>query len=156
MLPLFTGLVASVHAAPMTKRAVNPSLIPSLGFSAGVNPTGKPLKQPFISSTITNALCLSCFRVGTGDCDGAVDGANGQPIKVPCACPPTQDVFNQVNLLTFLRASVHHRAPFHPSIALFYYRFTLILHLHPASLHHHSRLNLTLISLPVHSTSKRT
>ncbi|EIM86113.1 uncharacterized protein STEHIDRAFT_122094 [Stereum hirsutum FP-91666 SS1] len=71
MIPLFAGLVASVAAAPMSKRDVDPSLIPSLGFSAGVNPTG------------------------TGDCDGAVNGADGKPIAVPCACPPTQDVFNQ-------------------------------------------------------------
>lgn len=40
MIPLFAGLVASVAAAPMSKRDVDPSLIPSLGFSAGVNPTG--------------------------------------------------------------------------------------------------------------------
>jgi len=44
-------------------------LAPSLGFEAGQNPTG------------------------TGDCDGAVKNAKGQVIKVPCACPPTQDVF---------------------------------------------------------------
>jgi len=45
------------------------ALAPSLGFHSGVNPTG------------------------TGDCDGAVKGANGQPVKVPCACPPAQDVY---------------------------------------------------------------
>jgi hypothetical protein len=45
------------------------SLVPSLGFSSGLNPTG------------------------TGDCDGAVKGANGQPIKIPCSCPPTQAQF---------------------------------------------------------------
>ena len=48
------------------------ALAPQLGFQAGVNPTG------------------------TGDCDGAVDGANGQPIKVPCTCPPSRDAFIQV------------------------------------------------------------
>ncbi|KAI5123114.1 hypothetical protein M0805_001470 [Coniferiporia weirii] len=47
------------------------TLAPDLGFTAGVNPTG------------------------TGDCDGAVDGSNGQPIKVPCSCPPARDVFIQ-------------------------------------------------------------
>lgn len=48
------------------------ALAPQLGFQAGVNPTG------------------------TGDCDGAVDGADGKPIKVPCTCPPSRDVFIQV------------------------------------------------------------
>ncbi|KZS93791.1 hypothetical protein SISNIDRAFT_506319 [Sistotremastrum niveocremeum HHB9708] len=43
------------------------SLAPPLGFHSGVNPTG------------------------TGDCDGAVNGSDGKPIKVPCACPPSQD-----------------------------------------------------------------
>ncbi|KAI0298072.1 hypothetical protein B0F90DRAFT_1633172, partial [Multifurca ochricompacta] len=47
------------------------ALAPSLGFTAGKNPTN------------------------TGDCDGAVNGANGQPIKVPCSCPPDQATFNQ-------------------------------------------------------------
>lgn len=42
---------------------------PPLGHASGVNPTG------------------------TGDCDGAVNGADGKPIKVPCACPPAQDVY---------------------------------------------------------------
>jgi len=45
------------------------SLAPALGFNSGVNPTG------------------------TGDCDGAVNGADGKPIKVPCSCPPPQDVY---------------------------------------------------------------
>ncbi|KAF8489630.1 hypothetical protein F5888DRAFT_1796140 [Russula emetica] len=30
---------------------------------------------------------------GTGDCDGAVNGANSQPIKVPCDCPPDRATF---------------------------------------------------------------
>lgn len=49
-------------------------LAPDLGFSAGVNPTG------------------------TGDCDGAVNGADGKPIKVPCQCPPDQTTY--INALT--------------------------------------------------------
>jgi hypothetical protein len=44
-------------------------LAPDLGATAGKNPTG------------------------TGDCDGAVNGPDGNPIKVPCACPPAQDVY---------------------------------------------------------------
>lgn len=47
------------------------ALAPSLGFQSGVNPDG------------------------TGNCDGAVKGANGQPIKVPCSCPPSQDEYIQ-------------------------------------------------------------
>ena len=50
-------------------------LAPQLGFQAGVNPDG------------------------TGNCDGAVDGANGQPIQVPCDCPPDRATFIQVRLL---------------------------------------------------------
>lgn len=45
------------------------SLAPELGFQSGVNPTG------------------------TGDCDGAVNGADGKPIKIPCSCPPPQNVY---------------------------------------------------------------
>jgi len=44
-------------------------LAPPLGFQSGINPTG------------------------TGDCDGAIDGADGKPIKIPCSCPPSQDVY---------------------------------------------------------------
>ncbi|TDL19756.1 hypothetical protein BD410DRAFT_726815 [Rickenella mellea] len=60
---------AKPAAAP--KRDVDPALVPPLGFTAGVNPTG------------------------TGDCDGAVKGADGKPIKIPCSCPPSQASFNQ-------------------------------------------------------------
>jgi hypothetical protein len=45
------------------------TLAPALGFQSGINPTG------------------------TGDCDGAVNGANGSPIKIPCSCPPPQNVY---------------------------------------------------------------
>lgn len=48
------------------------ALAPQLGFQAGVNPKGN------------------------GNCDGAVDGANGQPIQVPCSCPPDRSTFVQV------------------------------------------------------------
>jgi len=58
-------------ARPHLKRDVDPALIPQFGFSAGLNPTG------------------------TGDCDGAVNGANGLPIKIPCSCPPDRVSFIQ-------------------------------------------------------------
>ncbi|KAF8654612.1 hypothetical protein AX16_003524, partial [Volvariella volvacea WC 439] len=61
-------LAISVSARPV-KRDVDPALIPEFGFQSGLNPTG------------------------TGDCDGAVNGANGQPIKIPCKCPPARDEF---------------------------------------------------------------
>lgn len=48
-------------------------LAPPLGFQSGINPTG------------------------TGDCDGAIDGADGKPIKIPCSCPPSQDVYISVS-----------------------------------------------------------
>ena len=54
------------------------SLAPELGFESGVNPTG------------------------TGDCDGAVNGPDGRPIKIPCACPPPQDVYLDVSSLIIL------------------------------------------------------
>lgn len=68
---------AAAAAAPPANNAASgtPSaaqiaqLAPPLGFQAGVNPTG------------------------TGDCDGAVKDASGKPVKVPCSCPPSQDVY---------------------------------------------------------------
>ncbi|KAI0035225.1 hypothetical protein K488DRAFT_43823 [Vararia minispora EC-137] len=71
MLPL--ALVATVSSVPMAvrKRDVNPNLVPQFGFQSGVNPTG------------------------TGDCDGAVNDASGQPIKIPCSCPPDRTSFIQ-------------------------------------------------------------
>ncbi|KAI0275927.1 hypothetical protein BGY98DRAFT_746690 [Russula aff. rugulosa BPL654] len=68
-VPLCILVAATVSSFPITRRNVNVALIPQFGFSSGVNPTG------------------------TGDCDGAVKGANGQPIKVPCACPPDRTTF---------------------------------------------------------------
>ena len=68
-------LTVSVSSVPM-KRDVDPALVPDFGHAAGVNPTG------------------------TGDCDGAVNGANGQPVKVPCTCPPDKNSFIQVRIIT--------------------------------------------------------
>jgi len=71
LVPL--ALAASVSSFPTVfrKRDVNADLIPQFGLQAGLNPTG------------------------TGDCDGAVKGANGQAVKVPCACPPDRTLFIQ-------------------------------------------------------------
>ncbi|KAJ8593892.1 hypothetical protein M405DRAFT_785314 [Rhizopogon salebrosus TDB-379] len=54
---------------PHSKRDVDPALVPSFGWQAGVNPDG------------------------TGNCDGAVSGTNGKPIQVPCQCPPNSTFF---------------------------------------------------------------
>ena len=62
-----TPVNGSSDAATITK------LAPPLGFHSGVNPTG------------------------TGDCDGAINGADGKPIKIPCSCPPPQDEYIAVS-----------------------------------------------------------
>ncbi|KAH7104657.1 hypothetical protein BKA62DRAFT_472175 [Auriculariales sp. MPI-PUGE-AT-0066] len=72
---LSTTDATSTTAAPssdstgLPSDALVASLAPELGWQAGVNPTG------------------------TGNCDGAVNGADGKPIQIPCSCPPTQDVY---------------------------------------------------------------
>jgi len=53
-------------------------LAPELGHAAGINPDG------------------------TGNCDGAVNGADGKPIAVPCTCPPAQDDY-----ISALQSNVH-------------------------------------------------
>ncbi|KAH9973832.1 hypothetical protein BGW80DRAFT_1306658 [Lactifluus volemus] len=65
----FTVFALAVSANPIV--AIE-AIAPPIGFTAGKNPTG------------------------TGDCDGAVNGADGKPIKVPCSCPPDQATFNEV------------------------------------------------------------
>ena len=83
------ALVASTAAAPLAavKRQDGSfnglsfeqidALTPPFGHAANVNPTG------------------------TGDCDGAVNGPDGQPIKVPCVCPPDRTTF--INVIIFFR-----------------------------------------------------
>ncbi|TFY82913.1 hypothetical protein EWM64_g1097 [Hericium alpestre] len=87
-------LAASVSSAPLMVRDVDPSLIPQLGFTAGKNPTGacSSLCPPVVTSDIE---LNSLMSLGTGDCDGAVNGPDGQAAKIPCSCPPPQDQFNQ-------------------------------------------------------------
>ncbi|KZW01651.1 hypothetical protein EXIGLDRAFT_717235 [Exidia glandulosa HHB12029] len=85
-------LYTSVRSRPLSARDASDEdiarLAPDLGFAAGVNPTG------------------------TGDCDGAVNGPDGRPIKVPCSCPPSRDVF-----LQHLQGDVHAgHAVNHPDI----------------------------------------
>jgi len=68
-LPALSAPVEFKRQSAVPDPATITQLAPDLGFTAGLNPTG------------------------TGDCDGAVNGPNGQPIKVPCACPPAPDVY---------------------------------------------------------------
>ncbi|TFK48753.1 hypothetical protein OE88DRAFT_1713870 [Heliocybe sulcata] len=72
--PAVTSAAAPAASSPAATTSGNgtvdvASLAPALGFQSNVNPTG------------------------TGDCDGAVNGADGKPVKVPCACPPAQDEY---------------------------------------------------------------
>jgi len=87
---LAASFITAVAALPHQRRGVDPALVPQLGFTSGRNPTG------------------------TGNCDGAVDGANGQPIKIPCACPPDQATFDQA--LSQNVAAGH--AIYNPSVAV--------------------------------------
>jgi hypothetical protein len=76
----FVAQQAAIQAEPDTpaprsnpverQAGVDPALVPDLGLASGLNPTG------------------------TGDCDG-VNGPDGNPIKIPCACPPARDAFIQ-------------------------------------------------------------
>ncbi|KAJ3790156.1 hypothetical protein GGU10DRAFT_329389 [Lentinula aff. detonsa] len=59
--------VISVSSVPI-RRDVDPNLVPQFGLAADINPDG------------------------TGNCDG-IDGPNGQPILIPCTCPPDRDTF---------------------------------------------------------------
>ena len=98
---------AIVSSVPIARRDVNEALVPQFGFSAGVNPTGKSL-HPYEPFSVAHVRLLT----GTGDCDGAVNGANGQPIKIPCSCPPDRATFIQVrtntNILCVCRHNSHH------------------------------------------------
>jgi hypothetical protein len=76
-VPTGNNLAAGDGAAGLSLQEID-ALTPQFGHDANVNPTG------------------------TGDCDGAVNGADGKPIKVPCACPPPRDQFIQVRSNVFL------------------------------------------------------
>ncbi|KAL1677239.1 hypothetical protein EV122DRAFT_291278 [Schizophyllum commune] len=68
-LTLLATALSTALARPV-RRDVDPSLVPDFGVTAGTNPTG------------------------TGDCDG-IAGADGNPVKIPCDCPPDKDTFLQ-------------------------------------------------------------
>jgi len=65
------AVVSSVSAIPALfnmKRDVPVDLIPQFGITPGLNPSG------------------------SGSCDG-IDGPSGQPILIPCDCPPSREQF---------------------------------------------------------------
>jgi hypothetical protein len=69
----FSAIVSFVSATPaphkrFMKRDVNPDLIPQFGVTPGI-PLGN-----------------------SASCTG-ITGANGQPIAIPCDCPPNRDQF---------------------------------------------------------------
>ncbi|KAL1692013.1 hypothetical protein GGG16DRAFT_52239 [Schizophyllum commune] len=66
-LTLLATALGTALARPV-RRDVDPSLVPDFGVTAGTNPTG------------------------TGDCDG-IAGVDGNPVKIPCDCPPAKDTF---------------------------------------------------------------
>lgn len=68
-LPAFSAPLELKRQSGVPDATTITQLAPDLNFTAGLNPTG------------------------SGDCDGAVNGADGKPIKVPCSCPPTPDVY---------------------------------------------------------------
>ena len=72
VLPVLSGPLDLKRQTGVPDAATITHLAPELEFHSGVNPTG------------------------TGDCDGAVDGADGKPNKIPCTCPPPQDVYLDV------------------------------------------------------------
>ena len=67
--PAFSAPLGFKRQSGVPDAATITRLAPDLGFTAGLNPTG------------------------TGDCDGAVNGADGKPIKIPCSCPPAPNVY---------------------------------------------------------------
>ena len=94
---------ASTAASGALTQAQIAALAPPLGFQAGVNPTGRSNVYP----SCAHHLLTFAQQTGTGDCDGAVDGANGQPILVPCSCPPPQDQYIAVRYQAF-QYGAHH------------------------------------------------
>jgi hypothetical protein len=79
-----------VSSIPITRRDVDEALVPQFGISAGVNPTGMSL-HPYELFLVADLRLYT----GAGDCDG-VNGADGQPVKIPCSCPPDRTTFIQV------------------------------------------------------------
>ncbi|PCH36640.1 hypothetical protein WOLCODRAFT_167044 [Wolfiporia cocos MD-104 SS10] len=89
IVPAVVFAAASVLSRPLLKRDVNANLVPQFGIIAGVKDGN------------------------TGSCQG-VDGTNGQPILIPCQCPPDRDTF-----LDSLNANVAADHAIHnPSVAV--------------------------------------
>jgi hypothetical protein len=63
-------------------------------LNSASHPVLTQLARP--SPSTESLSVLTHLFAGTGDCDGAVKGANGQPVKVPCSCPPDRATFMKV------------------------------------------------------------
>ena len=95
--PTTSQAPSPTNAAPSSATpGVDPNLVPILGGTAGQNPTGT---SPHVPS-VRYYILIHAGVLGTGDCDGAVNGTDGKPIKVPCTCPPSQQVFLAVRFTT--------------------------------------------------------
>ena len=70
-LSVILSSLSTTRALPkrLVNRGVDPGLIPQFGVTPGVNPTGPG-----------------------GSCQGVL-GPNGQPILIPCHCPPDRGLF---------------------------------------------------------------
>src|SRR6267154_2929895 len=95
---VLAGSVAAIPfrvLPPQSKRNVDPALVPSFGWQAGVNPDGE------YKNNIALRRCslMPSIYTGTGNCDGAVKDANGKPIQVPCQCPPNSTFFLTVGVV---------------------------------------------------------
>jgi len=82
------GSPATPAPAPPSGSAVPDiaALAPSLGATAGKNPDGSLHSQRL-------DIKFTFHLIGAGNCDGAVNGADGKPVKVPCSCPPSQNAY---------------------------------------------------------------
>ncbi|KZT05442.1 uncharacterized protein LAESUDRAFT_702284 [Laetiporus sulphureus 93-53] len=65
---LVVAVLLSVTSYPVLRRDVDSSLVPDFGVTAGIKANG------------------------SASCDG-IDGTNGEPILIPCQCPPDLDTF---------------------------------------------------------------
>ena len=92
----FVAQQKAIQAAPST-RAAEPdiaALAPKLGGTAGKNPDGLSFFFAPLGFSENTKIYVSNFKfLGAGNCDGAVNGPNGKPVKVPCTCPPSQAAY---------------------------------------------------------------
>jgi len=108
----------SLKSFPLSYWLVQSQLFPFVSFAPTVGEMltlisslllgGKLVSIPMVSvqAILHSKSWSDSFSGGTGNCDGAVTGANGKPIQVPCQCPPNSTFFLAVSLIP-LSASNH-------------------------------------------------